>query len=146
QETVGHGLPPRDRVRRFVPGDEFVWLGDELAGATMWPLLMTGWFAPRRRAIGPKGRSARIPAGRREHSDSDESPCRSRALQVASLGERRVRGDLVEPIRLGAGQLLPRRTGAVGCGVALIPLVLVAGDVGGHGWPFPAMLKHRFYR
>jgi hypothetical protein len=85
----------------------------------------------------------RIPSGRTAHSDSDKSPCRSRALQVALLG--RVRGDLGEPIPPGAGQFLPRRSGAVGCGVAGIPLGLVAGDVGGHGWPFLAMVEHRFY-
>src|ERR1700747_1602421 len=54
QEIIGHGLPPRDRVRRSVPGDEFVWLRDELVGAirsAIWPPLLTTWFAARRRAV-----------------------------------------------------------------------------------------------
>src|ERR1700757_177803 len=49
-----HGLPPRDRVRRSVPGDELAWLRDEFVGAirsTIWPLLFTTWFAARRRAV-----------------------------------------------------------------------------------------------
>jgi len=54
QETIGRGLPPRDRVRRSAPRDEFAWLRDELAGAirpALWLFLLTTWFAARRRAV-----------------------------------------------------------------------------------------------
>src|SRR5690349_4947150 len=54
QETIGRGLPPRDRVRCSVPGDEFAWLRDELAGAirpALWLFILTTWFAARRRAV-----------------------------------------------------------------------------------------------
>jgi hypothetical protein len=59
---------------------------------------------------------------------------------------RRAGGDLVELTRPGAGQLLPRRTGAVGRGAAGVSLVLTTGDVGRHGGPFLAMPEHRLYR
>ncbi len=45
QETVGHGLPSRDRVRRSVPRDDLVRLRDELVLQNGAPDTIAGWKA-----------------------------------------------------------------------------------------------------
>ena len=90
QETVGHGLPARDRVRRPVRGGECVRLRDALAGAVrpaIWPLLLTAWFAARRRAVRP----GRPPVAH------PETLCPGRGRRNTGVGGREYGGYVTRP-------------------------------------------------
>jgi hypothetical protein len=110
QQTLDQGLPPRDRVRSPVTGDDLALFRDEAARA-VWidcrPLLWRAWVTGRRRVVaralvaGPLGGhdATLSPPKRRVHDPSTVSNHLTSIYH--ELGVRSY-GELVEPLHAQA--------------------------------------------